>query len=848
MFGVDFEDADFQQNVDGDSGSSSFGTRSAYRGTVALKTLRRPKVKTLRQVYTSVGEEQLVLAEDAGLEELLALYKHEHPKVKGLASKVLTQLSTNSEDEVVMTSKDGFKPLFELLEVKDDDVRAKATMTLSILAEQADSQEMIIEAAGGWDKVIPLIVARNPGIQHASLLLCGSLVINSELRDSFIKDGGVSHVLKVANSKEIKIQRALATCLANLAQEAEAVKEVIGGDGIKKVLFWIAQGDDELTGSAISILANASNNENFKEPLLQARVLDVVPPLLLSESETVRTGALILLANLSTIEEASVPIANSCLDNLLKVAKTSDKNDSVYRAVVCFSNLASFDQSRQKIKEKGVDAYLKHLHANNKDPDTQKEVTQALAELGEFVKMAVDEEVEEAEEKEEEAADDKGEELKQQIKQLVERLESETKESELEKITAELQQILLLKKEAHNILWLKNGVAALVEHIGGEGQATPSQVNAVRALAELAKYRKNRVRIGNSQAIPPLLKHLKASAGNPQLALAALFILEDLTQKDTLLENFRLAKPLDSLLVHLVGGGDVAHEDVQVSCLALVQRTVKNHVPSQVGFRVLNGFDTLVRLLSSPSAKVKEYAAYSLGAACAGQRRMQQAAAKARAIKYLAALMQPKEDLRVRLASCSALGQIIQQDQTNQEKLRKESGALEALIELFSISGNTPDHRAPQGPSVEQQVQWVSLFTAGNLVYLYSKGQNALRTKKGIQQAVEFVKSRDPAVTLGIKEQATRLLCYLCFYNNKNQELIGTPALAAAIVDALALDSKRLQYYIEGLIWSLAHSNKKRRAILVDAGAIGALLELSRSGSEAVAKGAEWAKQALVKK
>jgi hypothetical protein len=135
------------------------------------------------------------------------------------------------------------------------------------------------------------------------------------------------------------------------------------------------------------------------------------------------------------------------------------------------------------------------------------------------------------------------------------------------------------RKESHNILWLKNGVAALVEHIakGGDAAATPSQVNAVRALAELARYRKNRVRIGNSQAIPPLLKHLKNSSGNPQLALAALFILEDITQKDTLLENFRLAKPLDALMVQLVGGGEVAHEEVQANCLTLIQRTVKNH-------------------------------------------------------------------------------------------------------------------------------------------------------------------------------------------------------------------------------------------------------------------------------
>jgi hypothetical protein len=36
------------------------------------------------------------LAEDGGFEELLCLHKHEHPKVKILASTVLSHLTTNS--------------------------------------------------------------------------------------------------------------------------------------------------------------------------------------------------------------------------------------------------------------------------------------------------------------------------------------------------------------------------------------------------------------------------------------------------------------------------------------------------------------------------------------------------------------------------------------------------------------------------------------------------------------------------------------------------------------------------------------------------------------------------------
>lgn len=159
----------------------------------------------------------------------------------------------------------------------------------------------------------------------------------------------------------------------------------------------------------------------------------------------------------------------------------------------------------------------------------------------------------------------------------------------------------------------------------------------------------------------------------------------------------------------LDGGGQVAHEEVQVNSLVLIQRTVKGHVPSQVGFRVLNGFDIVVRLLSSASAKVREQAAYTIGAACAGQRRMQQAASKAKgctiftgetssrahyfqfasAIKALSPLLHAREDLKCRLAACSALGQLILQDQTNQEKIRKQKDVVESLVGMLCCSPTT---------------------------------------------------------------------------------------------------------------------------------------------------------------
>lgn len=81
---------------------------------------------------------------------------------------------------------------------------------------------------------------------------------------------------------------------------------------------------------------------------------------------------------------------------------------------------------------------------------------------------------------------------------------------------------------------------------------------------------------------------------------------------------------------HIVAPGSEPNEEVLVNCLTLVQRTVKGHVPSQVTFRQMNGFVTVVKLLASPLARVREQAAYAIGSACSGQRRMQQAAVKAK--------------------------------------------------------------------------------------------------------------------------------------------------------------------------------------------------------------------------
>jgi len=319
MFGFDFDESEKAPR-----------SLSHQASTVALKTLRRPKVATLRDALSNVDEEQILYAEDAGLDELLQLYQHQHPKVVQAAGLVLNKLVHNSEKEVVLVAKEAYKALIELTEIKNDDVRAKATVTLAILAEQPDCQDPILTATDGWRKIFAWLGSSNIGVQQGALQLCASLVISEELREAFLKEGGLTQVLRAFGATDIKVKRALATCLANLAQETDAVKDIIAGDGLKTILAWIALNDEELTGSAISLLANISNSDELKPTLLTGKVAEALPALLSLQNDIIRTGALIVVSNLTTLEESATPVVTGCLDALLALGK-SDNGDHVYR-------------------------------------------------------------------------------------------------------------------------------------------------------------------------------------------------------------------------------------------------------------------------------------------------------------------------------------------------------------------------------------------------------------------------------------------------------------------------------------------------------------------------------------
>ena len=80
-----------------------------------LKTLRRPGVRDLSSMFDKaggVGTDHLTWADEAGLESLLDLLDHEHPKIRAMAEEFTSNLRKEKHDI------GGFKPLSEMLKYK----------------------------------------------------------------------------------------------------------------------------------------------------------------------------------------------------------------------------------------------------------------------------------------------------------------------------------------------------------------------------------------------------------------------------------------------------------------------------------------------------------------------------------------------------------------------------------------------------------------------------------------------------------------------------------------------------------------------------------------------------------
>ena len=105
---------------EGEEAVMSFGGDARSRGTIRLRTLRPPGVKTLKGMFDKkdLDDEHLALADEAQLDPLLNLLTHDHPTVRALVEEAIMNLEKIDDDEIIM-SKRGVQALYKLLTFKD---------------------------------------------------------------------------------------------------------------------------------------------------------------------------------------------------------------------------------------------------------------------------------------------------------------------------------------------------------------------------------------------------------------------------------------------------------------------------------------------------------------------------------------------------------------------------------------------------------------------------------------------------------------------------------------------------------------------------------------------------------
>ena len=141
----------------------SFGGDARSRGTIRLRTLRPPGVKTLKGMFDKkdLDDEHLALADEAQLDPLLNLLTHDHPTVRALVEEAIMNLEKIDEDEIIM-AKRGVQALYKLLTFKDPACQRESIWAIAILAGISEQNHETIKVDIGWLTIVSL--ARNPQV------------------------------------------------------------------------------------------------------------------------------------------------------------------------------------------------------------------------------------------------------------------------------------------------------------------------------------------------------------------------------------------------------------------------------------------------------------------------------------------------------------------------------------------------------------------------------------------------------------------------------------------------------------------------------------------------------------
>lgn len=368
----------------------SFGGDARSRGTIRLRTLRPPGVKTLKGMFDKkdLDDEHLALADEAQLDPLLNLLTHDHPTVRALVEEAIMNLEKIDDDEIIM-NKRGVQALYKLLTFKDPACQRESIWAIAILACISEANHDTIKVDIGWLTIMSL--AKHPQlkeeeIQRGAVTCISNLCLNEDNHEMVIKEGGLDLLKNLARTtNDLRIKRPIANAFANLATDEDYVQQVVDGGGLEMMIGFANETDEELVCGAIHTIANLADAEEMKPKVVQAGGLDVIIKLLSSKDATIVKGASNALANLATERDYQTQMIKlGVAEPLTALAKKSKNPEIQLRVALAVNNIVSNPELRDPMRAAGIVRPLRSL-ARSRNPEIKREAIEALTELGESI-------------------------------------------------------------------------------------------------------------------------------------------------------------------------------------------------------------------------------------------------------------------------------------------------------------------------------------------------------------------------------------------------------------------------------------------------------------------------------
>jgi hypothetical protein len=358
------------------------------KGTVALRTLRRPTVGILQDVYTQkstggIPKEKIDLVREAGLDGLIHLLSNEEARVSQLTPQIINMITRNDEGDIVLNNEQGWNHLLELATVKETDIRRDAIWTVAILAACPDSHEYIANIFG-WKTILFFASSSDPDIQIASNILIANLAVNEENQLQMIAVGGLQVLLEQAkNTSDINLKRAVATALSNAVMDIDNAKEFAKLGGIALLQTFLETKDEELVQIVISTIANiASSDENDVKSKVATQIgLKTLVEHLSSSNAAVVKGAAVALGHYAGQEENQQVLYDmGIVDKLIKLFSSQDQS-TVHAAAMAISNLSQNAKLGKLLYDAGIQKLMQPLVAANSDSEVKSEAETAIANI-----------------------------------------------------------------------------------------------------------------------------------------------------------------------------------------------------------------------------------------------------------------------------------------------------------------------------------------------------------------------------------------------------------------------------------------------------------------------------------